>query len=179
MPSIRRLCLAAVLASAAPWSVAADSAASASQERSPEMAASSTSKPGTGSHRGTRARFDANELAGLFAESLGGWKLVTLAAPVPSPMPTPHPAMEAEYERGADHAQLSISDDLPHPSMAGTRSFHEQPATGGAGRVVTVGLANGLVITASSRTADGATLRALVESMPLDRAEAMKPTARR
>ncbi len=142
------------------------------------MAASKASTSRKGKSAPSRARFDADALTGLFADPLGGWKLVKLGKPIPAPAAGPQPAVEAAYERGADSAEMTISDDLPNTAKSGQRDFHESARPVAPGRVVTLDLGNGLVITAESRTADGQALRALIESIDLARAEAMKPVAK-
>src|SRR5450631_2200619 len=115
-PRAARAFAALALAGSATVAAAAEPATSASptQERRPDMAASKASTPAKARPAASRkGRIDADQLTGLFPGSLGDWHLLTLAKPLPSPVPGPRPAVEAEYGKGNDEAQLSISNDLP------------------------------------------------------------------
>jgi hypothetical protein len=143
------------------------------------MAASKASTPAKARPAASRkGRIDADQLTGLFPGSLGDWHLLTLAKPLPSPVPGPRPAVEAEYGKGNDEAQLSISNDLPSAAGKGQRTVHDEVRPDLRETVVTMGLGNGLVVTAASRTADVAALKALIESMNLAKAEGLRPAKR-
>jgi len=143
------------------------------------------------------ARSHAEKLLPLLAVQLGEWKRISLEMPKTPRYPGPPTPLEAEYQRENARASVSVSD-------AGTPSAIVVQWKGGAverevdgthetmykvtGHVVTeryravtheasvvVALANGISIAASSRTADAAALRALIESMDL----AAAGTARR
>ncbi|HWK85624.1 MAG TPA: hypothetical protein VNS61_18015 [Caldimonas sp.] len=135
------------------------------------------------------ARSHAEKLLPLLAVQLGEWKRVSLEMPKKPRYPGSPTPLEAEYQRETGRASVSASDtgrpsvivaqwkggaverdvDGTHETMYKVTDHvvteRYRAATHEAS--VVVALANGITIAASSRTADAAALRALIESMDL------------
>jgi hypothetical protein len=139
------------------------------------------------------ARSAAEKLLPLLAVQLGAWHRVSLEMPkAPRHPGSPSPLM-ATYEREGARASVSVSDaGAPSAVVAQWKGGAVERDVDGAhesmfkvaGHVVTerhraathessvvVLLANGVSVSASSRTADATALRALLESMDLAAAE--------
>lgn len=123
------------------------------------------------------AAVSTDELVTLFAGELGGWQQASLERPGAQREPVPGPAVRGEYTKGEHSARVSASSGVvPAQAKAGQRhvSRHERSATRPEA-TVTISLANGVQLSASSRTADAAALEALLQGFDLARAEAMRP----
>lgn len=141
-------------------------------------------------------RFARERLVPLLAPTLGGWTRTSLrSVRLPSDGPAA-PPVEAEYTAAAGRAVVTVT--LVRPGAAWTGAPVERAFDGGteklyrlgqrpvreahhdspARTVVTISLANGIVLTASSPVADAATLRSLLEAVDLDAAERLRPDAR-
>lgn len=125
-------------------------------------------------------KVSADDLVTLFTGDLAGWQQASLEKPGPQREPVPGPAVRGEYTKGAQTARVSASTGVvPAQAKAGAPLFTRQAgAAGHPESTVTVSLANGVQITASSSGADVADLEALLKAMDLTRAEAMQPAAR-
>jgi hypothetical protein len=142
---------------------AGPASAGAGSDRRPQMAGSKT--------------IDADELMPLFTASLGEWKQKVLERPIPSPEKMPLPAVRAEYVNGTQSAEITVTTSMPPTAAKGQRSVHRNRTERGE-NTVTMGLPNGLMIAARSRTADAAALEVLISSIDLARAEKLKPGKR-
>jgi len=82
--------------------------------------------------------------------------------------------VRAEYTLGIHTARITVSTGvLPAAVEPGKRQVSRQERSAGQDARVTVALANGVSLTASSRSADAAALEAMLQSIDLARAEAM------
>ena len=120
-----------------------------------------------------KAEFDIQELAALLPATLGDWRREALGQPLPSPMNEPGPALRATYRRDERTAQLTLTTSLPVPVPKGSRTITHQSPDARKLQTATLPLSNGVVIVASSTSSDGAELAKLIESIDLNRAEAL------
>jgi len=146
------------------WTDAAHASGEPSPTRSPAMAAKTSSGKGD---------FDIQQLGALLPAMLGGWTQTALGQPLPSPMNEPRPALRAVYQRDGRMAQLTLTTSLPIPVAKGSRTINHQRDELRKLSTATLPLSNGIVIVASSTTADRAELTQLIESIDLNRAEAL------
>jgi hypothetical protein len=125
-------------------------------------------------------KVSADDLVTLFTGELAGWQQATLEKPGAQREPVPGPAVRAEYVKGAHTARVSASTGVvPAQAKAGAPLFSRQAgAAGQPESTVTVSLANGVQVSASSTGAGVAELEALLKAMDLTRAEALRPPAR-
>ena len=183
---------------AARCSLAAALAAAALAPAFAQASAPSRSEPMAPAARPSKAteRFPRERLVPLLKPALGAWKRVSLrSARLPQDDPAT-PPVEAGYEGPAGRASVALTVVAPGPAWTGepvertidggteklwrwnqrpTREArYEQPPR----QVVTVTLANGIVLTAASPTADAAALRELLAAVDLDAAERLRPGAR-
>jgi hypothetical protein len=124
------------------------------------------------------AKVNADELVTLFPGTLGDWQQTELGKTPPrrEPGPSPAPSVVGEYKSGEHTAAIKVfSGVLPPAVKPGKRQFSRTEHTSPQQTAVTVSLANGVQITASSRTADAAALEALLQAIDLTRAEALRP----
>jgi hypothetical protein len=146
------------------WTGAAHASGEPSPTRSPAMAVKTSSGKGD---------FDIQQLGALLPATLGGWKQTALGQPLPSPMNEPRPALRAVYQRDGRMAELTLTTSLPIPVAKGSRTINHQRDELRKLSTATLPLSNGIVIVASSTTAERAELTQLIESIDLDRAEAL------
>lgn len=132
-----------------------------------------SAKPATAS--GHAGRIAADELTMLFPAALGAWQQTELERPLPPPVPEPRPAVRAVYAQGEHSAEITVRSGPPGGAAEGMRRFHAEVRPQNPDTLVTLSLANGLAFAATSRTADAATLEALLRTIDLDRAEALLP----
>ena len=123
-------------------------------------------------------RADADTLVTLFPGALGTWKLTALERPLPPQSPEPRPLVRADYEQGAQSAEISVSTVPRSGKGKATRDVYREGPPQRDGSMVVITLANGVAIAATSRTADVAALEALIRGIDLGRAEALKPVKR-
>lgn len=121
------------------------------------------------------AKVDADQLVTLFPGMLGAWQQTELGKTPPQRVAGPAPAVRAEYTLGEHVAKITVSTGLlPAAVEPGKRHVSRQERGEGKESRVTVALANGVSITASSRSAEAAALEAMLQSIDLARAEAMR-----
>lgn len=122
------------------------------------------------------AKISAAALAELFPAGLGPWTLKQLQEPPQhAGAPTPGPAMQASYAQGAQLAQITATAGAPGGAAKGSREVYREARAQQGDTLVVITLPNGLAFAATSRTADAATLEAILRSIDLDKAEALAP----
>ena len=119
-------------------------------------------------------KVDADELVTLFPGMLAGWQQTELGKTPPQRVEGPAPAVRAEYTMGSHTARITVSTGvLPAAVESGKRQVSRQERAQGQDARVTIALANGVSLTATSRSADAAALEAMLQAIDLARAEAM------
>ncbi|MBL0088417.1 MAG: hypothetical protein IPP44_17880 [Ideonella sp.] len=120
-------------------------------------------------------RADAEGLMALFPGALGAWVLKELERPQPPQTPGPQPLVRALYAQGQHLAEITArAKPVGGVKSVGREVYREGPPQQSASMVV-VSLANGVVVAATSSSADVAALEALIQTIDLKRAEALKP----
>lgn len=122
------------------------------------------------------AKISAATLAELFPAGLGPWTLKQLQEPPQhAGAPTPGPAMQASYTQGAQEAQITATAGPPGGAAKGSREVYREARAQQGDTLVVITLPNGLAFAATSRSADAATLEAMLRSIDLDKAETLAP----
>jgi hypothetical protein len=183
--------LRAVLAAVSIGAAAAPGHAVAGSTEGPDAAAQNTRRQKMASPKIT-----PQQLVPLFAETIGSWQRVKVETPTKRPVPTAGPILKAEYRNGDARANLSISGTDAVASerfsavdretasgfeklyKSGERIVREEFKREPRQASVSVTLANGLIVVASSKAVDNAALKQLVEGIDLARAEAIPRAAR-
>lgn len=185
-------------ASAAGRSLAAALAVAVLAPAFAQASAPSRSEPMAPAARPSKAseRFPRERLVPLLKPALGAWTRDALrSARLPQDDPGT-PPVQAEYTGPAGPASVAITVVAPGPAWTGEpveraidggteklwrwnqRPVREARYDTPPRQVVTVTLANGIVLTASSPRADAAALRELLAAIDLDAAERLRPGAR-
>lgn len=158
---------ALLAAAGAATSPAALAAGSDGRQEMVQTSGKTTSKP--------RA-VDADELVTLLPGKLGDWQQTMLGKKPAQRYPGPAPAVRAEYTAGAQTARIAVTTgQIASAAKPGEPRFTTHERAAGRDASVTVSLANGVQITATSTTADAAALEALLRAIDLARAESLKP----
>jgi len=145
-----------------------------------------------------KAAFSEQKLVALLPERIGEWKRTGYGNPIPETGHDVMPAMEAQYERGTEEADVEMTDlgqagilaareAASAPSgerttdsgrertyRAGERVFRESRDAQTGATSVSVVLPNGLSIRVSGRRSDGAGLQQVLEGIDLAGAEALR-----
>jgi hypothetical protein len=122
---------------------------------------------------------NADDLLALFPGTLAGWAQTQLGKPLPPRVPGPTPAVRAEYSSGEQTARISVSTGvLPAIASQGSPRVTRRSRADGHDAVVTVSLANGVQISATSATADAPALEEMLRGLDLARFESLKPARR-
>ena len=121
----------------------------------------------------------ADEMLALFPGALAGWQQTELGKPLPQRMPGPQPAVQAKYTLGEQTARITVASGVLPAATAGSPLVTRQPRTDGRDARVTLSLANGVQISASSASADAPALETMLKALDLARFEALKPVGRR
>ncbi len=123
-------------------------------------------------------RADADELVTLFSGALGPWQLKELEKPDSHASPAPQPLVRAVYAQGPQSVEVTVRADKAGGVKKGAPEVYRESAPQRDGALVVMTLANGVVIAATSRSADAVALEALIRAIDLGRAEALKPAKR-
>ncbi len=115
----------------------------------------------------------ADEIVKLFPGALGPWSLRELEKPQPPQFAGPQALVRALYAQGPHTAEITVQAGRARPEQGRREVYREAPPQRD-GSLVMVSLANGFSFAASSRTADAASLEALLGAIDLSRAEALK-----
>jgi hypothetical protein len=170
MPHGRHLGLSALLGLClVVFAQSAASSAASADERSKPMASS------TGAPQNAAAGIPTAQLAELFPAGVAGWSLKTLEEPLPPPTPVPGPkvALHSVYSKGSEQIEINLLRLAAGTVAKGARAVTTDRRADKGDTLVTLSLSNGLRFAASSRTADAATLEALLRGLDLDKAEAL------
>ncbi|GEM_PF-6565204 len=164
------LALAACLAAAGPIAASAAERTDGSKDMVQTPGKAAARRP---------AKVSADELVTLFPGTLGDWQQTELGKTPPRRVAGPAPAVVGEYTSGEHTARISVSSGvLPAAVEPGKRQFSRTERAAPKQTAVTVSLANGVQITASSRSADAAALEGLLQAIDLGRAEGLRAAGR-
>ena len=118
----------------------------------------------------------ATAMRRFMPETVGAWARITYSIPPVRNSVLSGESIVGQYRRGADAAELSFSDSLRLPALAG--SAGETVRSEGRVNEVTRGLANGLVVQARAEAVDAAALRQLLDGLDLAGLAALERKAR-
>jgi hypothetical protein len=163
----------------------------------PKDSASGRPAPGRSNRK---TAFSEQKLVALLPERIGDWTRVRFGNPVPETDHDVMPAMQAQYARGTERADVEMSDlgqagvlaarqaasAAMGPSgdgktrtfRAGDRVLRESRDADTGATSVSVVLANGLSVRVSGPRTDGAGLQQVLEGIDLSGAEALRRSAR-
>jgi hypothetical protein len=198
---------ALVAASAAGPAAGATTAASQAESDARRNAVAPTSKAlasgrTTAARSARKAAFSEQKLVALLPERIGDWKRTGYGNPISETGHDVMPAMQAQYERGTEEADVEMSDlgqagilaaresasavpgeratdsGRERTYRAGERVFRESRDAQTGTTSVSVVLPNGLSIRVSGRRTDGAGLQQVLEGIDLAGAEALRRSAK-